>query len=69
MLFPWPPCPAFATPLGELKGVGPKTLARLEAEGCRTTGDLLALSPRAYQDRRRRLRVAELVPGQAALVA
>ena len=69
MIFPWPPCPAFNTPLGELKGVGPKTLARLAEEGLVTTGDLLAVSPRAYQDRRRASLVAELVPGQAALVA
>ena len=69
MFVPWPDCPAFTTPLGELKGVGPKTRARLEEEGFRTTGDLLALSPRAYQDRRRISRVAELVPGQTALVA
>ena len=69
MFFPWPPCPAFTTPLGQLKGVGPKTLARLAGEGLQTTGDLLALGPRAYQDRRRISRVAELVPGQPALVA
>ena len=69
MLFPWPPCPAFNTPLGQLKGVGPKTLARLAEEGLTTTGDLLAISPRAYQDRRRTSRVAELTPGQPALVA
>ncbi|MDR2724918.1 MAG: ATP-dependent DNA helicase RecG [Candidatus Adiutrix sp.] len=69
MIFPWPDCPAFTTPLGELKGVGPKTLARLAEEGLRTTGDLLAISPRVYQDRRRNSLVAELTPGQPALVA
>ncbi len=58
MFIPWPDCPAFTTPLGELRGVGPKTLARLEEEGFRTTGDLLALSPRVYHDRRRLSRVA-----------
>jgi len=69
MIFPWPDCPAFNTPLGELKGVGPKTLARLAEEGLKTTGDLLAVSPRVYQDRRRASLVAELVPGLTALVA
>ena len=69
MLFPWPPCPAFTTPLSQLKGVGPKTLVRLAEEGLQTTGDLLAVSPRAYQDRRRISRVAELTPGLSALVS
>ncbi|MDR3038489.1 MAG: ATP-dependent DNA helicase RecG [Candidatus Adiutrix sp.] len=68
MLFPWPRHPAFTTPVGELKGVGPKTLARLAAEGFQTTGDLLALTPRLYQDRRRISLTAELSPGQEALV-
>ena len=67
MLFPWPRHPAFITPLGELRGVGPKIEARLAAEGFRTTGDLLAVTPRFYQDRRRVSPVSELIPGREAL--
>jgi len=64
----WPEHPAFATPLSSLKGVGPKTLAKLEDEGCRTTGDLLARPPKFYQDRRHPSPIADLSPDQEALV-
>ena len=57
----WPDHPAFSAPLSQLRGVGPKTLARLEEEGFHTTGDLLALPPRFYQDRRRPVALSELV--------
>ncbi len=63
-----PDHPAFSTPLSTLKGVGPKTLAKLEEEGFRTTGDLLTLSPRFYQDRRRPVPVASLNHDDEALV-
>ncbi|MDR2945171.1 MAG: ATP-dependent DNA helicase RecG [Candidatus Adiutrix sp.] len=63
-----PAHPAFTTPVSQLKGVGPKTLARLEAEGILTTGDLLGLCPRFYQDRRQPVAIASLIPGQDALV-
>ena len=56
----WPDHPAFSTPLSSLRGVGPKTLARLTAEGFQTTGDLLALPPRFYQDRRQPTALADI---------
>ncbi|MDR0882594.1 MAG: ATP-dependent DNA helicase RecG [Candidatus Adiutrix sp.] len=64
----WPDHPAFTTPLSALKGVGPKTLAHLAAEGLHTTGDLLVRAPKFYQDRRRPTAVADLAPDQEALV-
>ena len=63
-----PAHPAFTTPVSQLKGVGPKTLARLESEGFFTTGDLLGLCPRFYQDRRYPTAIADLIPEEDALV-
>ena len=39
------------TPLGELKGVGPRRAADLERAGLRTVGDLLRGFPLRYEDR------------------
>ena len=64
----WPDHPAFSTPLSQLKGVGPKTTAQLAEEGFHSTGDLLALSPRFYQDRRQALAIAEAQPEQESLL-
>ncbi|UQZ89678.1 DNA helicase RecG [Deltaproteobacteria bacterium Smac51] len=64
----WPNHPAFTTPLNSLKGVGPKTLARLNEEGFHTTGDLLALSPKFYQDRRHPKAINQLIPDEEALI-
>ncbi len=64
----WPNHPAFTTPLSALKGVGPKTLARLNDEGFYAAGDLLSHCPRFYQDRRRAKTLAELAPDEEALV-
>ncbi len=64
----WPDHPVFTVDLSQLKGVGPKTLAILQEEGFYRGGDLLALSPRFYQDRRRPLMVADLVEDQEALL-
>ena len=63
-----PAHPAFATSVAKLKGVGPKTLARLEGEGILNTGDLLGICPRFYQDRRHPTAISELTPDQDALV-
>lgn len=68
MPFPHARHPAFDTLLSELKGVGPKTLARLNEEGLFLTGDLLTIPPRLYQDRRRPTAIADLAPDQEALV-
>ena len=64
----WPDHPAFTVSLDQLKGVGPKTRAALEAEGFLSGADLLALSPRFYQDRRRPLLIADLQDDQEALL-
>lgn len=64
----WPDHPAFTMPLSALKGVGPKTLAKLEEEGFHTTGDLLARPPKVYQDRRQPCPIADLPADLDALV-
>ncbi|MDR1045933.1 MAG: ATP-dependent DNA helicase RecG [Candidatus Adiutrix sp.] len=64
----WPDHPAFSSPLSQLKGVGPKILARLNEAGFFLSGDLLGLSPRFYQDRRQALPVSRLRPEAEALV-
>lgn len=58
-------CP---TPLTALPGVGPSVATRLEAAGIRDIGDLLLLRPRKYQDRRDVTPIAELTPGEFAVV-
>lgn len=63
-----PAHPAFTTPVAQLKGVGPKTLAKLASEGFFTTGDLLNLAPRFYQDRRQPTTIASLQPDEEAMV-
>lgn len=60
--------PELARSLSALAGVGPATARALAARGLRTWGDALFFLPLRYQDRRRPLPVAELEPGQTALV-
>jgi ATP-dependent DNA helicase RecG len=62
------PALALDSPVTALKGVGPaltKKLQRLEVE---TVTDLLYLLPRRYEDFRNLKRVADLAPGEVAVV-
>ena len=52
-----------------LRGVGAATRERLARLGVRTVGDLLMHLPRAYQDRRRLLPLAQVTPGTDACVS
>lgn len=54
--------------LVDLPGVGPKTAERLSRRGLDSVLDALLFLPRAYEDRRRVLPIAELTPGRDALV-
>ncbi len=52
----------------EIPGVGPVRAAALREQGIETLGDLLLLAPRRYEDRSSFKRIAELAPGETALV-
>lgn len=59
---------AESSPLGALKGMGPKKVAILREAGIASFDDLFELFPRRYLDRRRMTAVRELRPGQSATV-
>lgn len=52
-----------------VKGVGPKLASQLSKKGVHTIEDALFFLPRAYEDRRRIQRIAELRPEVSATVA
>lgn len=54
--------------LNALKGVGPKTAARLETVGVHSIEDLLFHLPYRYQDRTRIIKIADLRPGDQAVI-
>ncbi|MCM2322161.1 MAG: ATP-dependent DNA helicase RecG [Oligoflexia bacterium] len=60
---------AFDTDIQYVKGVGPGLGALLKSRGLTTVRDLLYFFPRAYEDRTRILRVAEVKEGEPASVA
>ena len=62
------PLPELARSLTAVKGVGPATAKALAARGLKTVGDLLYFFPRRYEDRRSVTTVAELLPGETAVV-
>ena len=62
------PLPELARSLTAVKGVGPATAGALAARGLKTVGDMLYFFPRRYEDRRNLTPVAELVPGEIAVV-
>lgn len=53
-----------ATPVQYVKGVGPALSAKLSRMGILTAGDLLAVTPIRYIDRRKILPISELTPGK-----
>jgi ATP-dependent DNA helicase RecG len=57
-----------ATPLGNLKGIGPKRAEELRERGLVTVEDLLFHLPFRYEDRSRFLPIASLAPGFRATV-
>lgn len=58
-----------ATSLDNIKGVGPKTAAQLQAAGLLTVGDLLEFLPRKHEDFTRVITIAEIKPGKATIKA
>jgi ATP-dependent DNA helicase RecG len=56
------------TPVGTLRGVGPRLGAKLDELGIRTVADLLFHLPLRYQDRTRLTPLAQLLPGAEAVV-
>jgi ATP-dependent DNA helicase RecG len=58
-----------ATPLTNLKGVGPTLAAKLEKLGLHVVEDLLFLLPLRYEDRTQLVRVGALVAGTRCLVS
>ena len=63
------PADPLATPVLQLRGVGPAIAEKLEAKGLRTTGDLLLNLPRRYEDRRTPRTVAEAPLGERSVIA
>jgi ATP-dependent DNA helicase RecG len=63
------PVDPLATPVLQLRGVGPAFAEKLAAKGLATTGDLLLNLPRRYEDRRTPRSVAEAPVGERSLIA
>lgn len=57
-----------STPLQFVKGIGPARAEMLGAKGLRTISDLLYYAPFRYEDRRNIKAIAELAPGEKAVV-
>ena len=66
---PQPPADPLATPVLQLRGVGPALAEKLEAKGLRTVGDLLLNLPRRYEDRRTPRTVEEAPVGERSVIA
>ena len=58
-----------ATPLTNLKGVGPALAGKLEKLGLYCVEDLLFLLPLRYEDRTQLVRIGSLVAGARCLVS
>ncbi|MEB3173269.1 MAG: ATP-dependent DNA helicase RecG [Cyanobacteriota bacterium] len=56
------------TPLGDVKGIGPRTASRLAQLGLLLVRDLLRHYPRDYLDYANLRRIAALVPGETATI-
>lgn len=57
----------FTTPVGDIKGVGPKTQEQLAKAGILTVNDLIYFLPRAYEDYSKVTRIDGLRPGKVVL--
>jgi ATP-dependent DNA helicase RecG len=57
---------ALATPIENLRGVGPKRAPQLQSFGIKTVEDLLFHLPFRYEDRRQIHKISAAVPGQEA---
>jgi ATP-dependent DNA helicase RecG len=57
-----------STPLQFVKGIGPARAEMLAAKGLSTVADLLYYAPFRYEDRRNTKTIAELAPGEKAVV-
>ena len=55
-------------PVKSLKGVGPKRAEALASLGLHSIGELLFHAPLRYEDRRRSIKIAALVPGKPSYV-
>lgn len=55
---------ALATPVQYVKGVGPVLSQKLAKMGILNVGDLLAVTPSRYLDRRQILKISEVTPGK-----
>ena len=58
-----------ATPLEQIKGVGPKTAQALAVAGLTTVSDALNFLPRAYDDYSSAVNIADLQPGKVTVKA
>ena len=58
-----------ATPLEQIKGVGPKTAQALAVAGLTTVSDALNFLPRAYNDYSTAVNIADLQPGKVTVKA
>lgn len=58
-----------ATPLEQIKGVGPKTAQALAAAGLTTVSDALNFLPRAYDDYSTAVNIVDLQPGKVTVKA
>ena len=58
-----------ATPLEQIKGVGPKTAQALAVAGLTTVSDALNFLPRAYDDYSTAVNIADLQPGKVTVKA
>lgn len=57
-----------STPLQFVKGIGPARAEMLASKGLHTVSDLLFYAPFRYEDRRNLKRIADLAPGEKAVV-
>lgn len=55
------------TPLGDIKGVGPKTVEQLALAGLHTVGDLIEFLPRRYEDYTQASKIADITPGNVVI--
>lgn len=58
------PRPSLSDPVTCLKGIGDERAVLLSKLGVQTVGDLLMLSPRRYEDRRKMVPIRDLVAGE-----